>query len=129
MICPTSSLVINGEPIKQQRYELDMFVIPNIYHCGSMEFPLIAIDAEREATAIMPWIMIDNTSKAIESQLWLKSKESALHRFCHTVTIPNLSNKNRTFVSSVTQSAVTIVVIQINIARWRRGEKEMGRVF
>ena len=59
---------MNGKPIKQQRYELDMFGIPNIYHCGSMKFPEIAIDAEREATAIMtwimPWIMIDNTSKA-----------------------------------------------------------------
>ena len=43
-----------------------------------MEFPGIAIDAEREATAIMTWVMIDNTSKAIESQLWLKSKLSQL---------------------------------------------------
>ena len=38
--------------------------IRNIYHCGSMEFPAIAIDANREASAIMTWIMIDNTSKA-----------------------------------------------------------------
>ena len=42
-----------------------MFGIPNIYHCGSMEFPGIAIDTERGATAIMTWIMwwimIDNT--------------------------------------------------------------------
>ena len=32
--------------------------------CGSMVFPEIAIDANREATAIMTWIMIDSTSKA-----------------------------------------------------------------
>ena len=31
----------------------------HIYHCGSMVFPGIAIDANREATAIM----VDNTSK------------------------------------------------------------------
>ena len=57
-----------------------MFRIPNIYHCGSIEFPGIAIDANREATAIMTGTMIDNTSKAIENQLWLKSKDSATHR-------------------------------------------------
>ena len=66
MICLTSTLVMNVKPIKQQRYELDKFEIPNIYQCGSMEFPGIAIDAEKEATAIMTRIMMnDNTLKAI----------------------------------------------------------------
>ena len=53
--------------------QLHMFGIRNIYHFGSMEFPGITIDANSEATATMTWIMIDNTSKAIESQLWLES--------------------------------------------------------
>ena len=45
-----------------------------------MEFPGIAIDAEREATATMPWIMIDNTSKAKERQLWLKLNRKPARR-------------------------------------------------
>ena len=48
-----------------QLKQLHMFGIRNIYHCGSMVFPGIVIDANREATTIMTWIMIDNTSKAI----------------------------------------------------------------
>ena len=72
MICLTSSLVMNGKTIKQQRYELDMLGIPKICHCASMEFPGIAIHAEREATAIMTYIYF-------ESQLWVKSKASAAH--------------------------------------------------
>ena len=47
-----------------QLKQLHIFGIRNIYHCGSMEFPGIAIDANREGTAIMTWIMIENTSKA-----------------------------------------------------------------
>ena len=38
-----------GSQLKQ----LHMFGIRNIYHCGSMEFPGIAVDANKQATAIM----------------------------------------------------------------------------
>ena len=34
-----------GWPIRLQRYELYMFGIPDIYHCGSMLFPGITIVA------------------------------------------------------------------------------------
>ena len=39
-----------------------------------MEFPGLAIDAEMEATAIMTWIMIDNTPKEIEASCGLNRK-------------------------------------------------------
>ena len=34
-----------------------MFGIQDIYDCGSLAFPGIAIAAKREATAIVPWII------------------------------------------------------------------------
>ena len=71
---------MTGIWLLSQLKKLHMFGIRNIHHCGSMEFPGIAIDTNREATAIMTGIMIDNTSKAIESQLRLKSKSSSAHR-------------------------------------------------
>ena len=39
-----------GKPIKTVAH---MFGIRNIYHCGSMVFPGIARDVNREATAIV----------------------------------------------------------------------------
>ena len=38
-------------------YGWHLFGIPDIYHWESLPFPGIAIVAEREATAIMPWMM------------------------------------------------------------------------
>ena len=55
---------MKGLWLVSQLKQLHMFGIRNIYHCGSMEFPGISIDANSEATARMTWIMIDNTSKA-----------------------------------------------------------------
>ena len=55
---------MKGIWLVSQLKQFHMFGVRNIYHCGSMVFPGIAIDANREATAIMTWIMIDNTSKA-----------------------------------------------------------------
>ena len=57
-----------GQPIKLHRFKLYMFGIPDIYHYGSLTFSGIAIAAKGETTAIMPWIMIHNTSKAVETQ-------------------------------------------------------------
>ena len=58
------SLLMKGIWLVGQLKQLHMFGIQNIYHCGSMMLPGIATDANREVTAIMTWIMIDNTSKA-----------------------------------------------------------------
>ena len=42
------------QAIKPQWYELHKFGNKDIYHCGSLLFPGIAIVAKKEATAIMP---------------------------------------------------------------------------
>ena len=55
---------MKGIWLVSQLKQLHMFRIWNTHHCGSILFSGIAIDATREATAIMTWIMIDNTSKA-----------------------------------------------------------------
>ena len=62
---------MKGIWLVSQLKQLHMFGIRNIYHCGSMEFPGITIDANSEATSTMTWIMIDNTLKTIEASCGL----------------------------------------------------------
>ena len=54
MLCIIIGYEWNTIGKQQQRYELDMVGISDIYTIGSQGFPLIAIAEKREAMVIMP---------------------------------------------------------------------------
>ena len=74
----------------------------------------VSVSSAKLWNSIPIYIRNSNTIVAFKSHMFQHLNMSTNN---HMGTNPNLSNKNGTFVSSSTQSAVTNVVIQINEVR------------
>ena len=66
-----------GWPIRLLWFELYMFGIPDIYHCGPLTFTGIFIAAKAAIPAIMPWTMIDRYFDSHRKPALAPSKTSA----------------------------------------------------